>query len=191
MEKTGQTFGRLIFKILKLLPVVLCIIWFALFFLNIVGVQVPWSISSTIFTIAFMTGLVLVFLFFYIPSSKRSTPVPLLTTPLILHCPKCNVEVTIDAEFCPQCGTRLPPHHSSVQNDRTPTKQRIIYDRAPNYVFFGVICLFIIPMFIMLVWLTTKGVDPMFLIPPLSILGFFLVFSVNIMRKPRSASQDY
>ncbi|MCJ7770939.1 zinc ribbon domain-containing protein [Candidatus Bathyarchaeota archaeon] len=188
MGKAEQTVGRLIFKILMLLPVVLGLIWMALVFLSMVGIPVYWSISSTIFTLAFMAVLVSVFLFFYIPSRKRATPGALLKTPLILRCPKCNVEVPIDAELCTQCGTRLPPHHSSVQNTRTPPEHRIIYDRAPNYVFVGVICLFIIPMFILLVWLMPKIADPLFLMPPLSILGFFLIFALNIMRKPRKGS---
>ena len=73
------------------------------------------------------------------------------------------------------------------QNKRTPTKHRITYDRAPNYVFVGVTCLFIIPMFILLVWLI--GVN-IWTVPPLIILGFFLVLALIIVRRPRRVLQD-
>ncbi|MCJ7635772.1 zinc-ribbon domain-containing protein [Candidatus Bathyarchaeota archaeon] len=43
------------------------------------------------------------------PPKKLEPSRPLKIT-LTLRCPKCGTELLTDAEFCQQCGTKLPPH---------------------------------------------------------------------------------
>jgi len=43
--------------------------------------------------------------------SKELKPSPPLKITLTLHCPKCGTELSTDAEFCPQCRTKLPPRN--------------------------------------------------------------------------------
>lgn len=56
-------------------------------------------------------GFSLVFIFLLY---LNQNPIPPLKGPLILRCPKCGIELTIDAEFCPQCGKKLPRYNKDL-----------------------------------------------------------------------------
>jgi len=47
----------------------------------------------------------------------------------ILRCPKCGVEASFDAEFCPQCGMKLPPSHDIADAVIGAVQQRLTSDR--------------------------------------------------------------
>jgi len=61
-----------------------------------------------------IAGIAFPFIFIY-AFYLNQNPVPPLKGSLVLRCPRCGFELAINAEFCPECGMKLPPTFEAVQ----------------------------------------------------------------------------
>jgi hypothetical protein len=92
-----------LFKILSFILFLIIIGSWVFIAIFLVGIQSSWW---TILVLVVPTiGLSFVFILFFFLIQNHSPP---LKGQLVLRCPKCGKELTIDDEICPQCGRKLP-----------------------------------------------------------------------------------